>query len=82
MANIVLDATGLRCPEPVLKIAAKSAVFKSVKAGKTVAGIPAVDAASWRRQQAIAAKLVELRRKVIALEKRMASLTDSEDERE
>ena len=25
MANTVLDATGVRCPEPVLKIAAKSA---------------------------------------------------------
>lgn len=25
MANVVLDALGLRCPEPVLKIAVKSA---------------------------------------------------------
>ena len=29
MATVILDATGIRCPQPVLKIAAKSADLKS-----------------------------------------------------
>lgn len=51
------------------RVAAKSAVFKSVPAGATVAGIPAVDAAAWRRQQALAGRLAELRRRLRALER-------------
>jgi UDP-3-O-[3-hydroxymyristoyl] glucosamine N-acyltransferase len=54
-----------------VQVAAKSAVFKSVEAGKTVAGIPAIDAGAWRRQQAIASKLDGLRKRLIALEKQL-----------
>jgi UDP-3-O-[3-hydroxymyristoyl] glucosamine N-acyltransferase len=50
------------------QVAAKSAVFKSVPSGKTVAGIPAGDAAGWRRQQALTRRLPELFRRLRALE--------------
>jgi len=61
-----------------VQVAAKSAVFKSVEAGRKVAGIPATDAGAWRRQQAIAAKLVEIRKRLINLEKRLDRLVDPE----
>ena len=51
-----------------VQVAAKSAVFKSVPAGRTVAGIPAVDAGSWRRQQALLKRLADLRSRVRRLE--------------
>jgi UDP-3-O-[3-hydroxymyristoyl] glucosamine N-acyltransferase len=50
------------------QVAAKSAVFKSVPSGQTVAGIPAGDAAGWRRQQALTRRLAELFRRLKALE--------------
>ncbi|MGB6847460.1 MAG: UDP-3-O-(3-hydroxymyristoyl)glucosamine N-acyltransferase, partial [Thermoanaerobaculia bacterium] len=50
------------------QVAAKSAVFKSVPSGKTVAGIPAGDAAGWRRQQALTRRLAEMFRRLRALE--------------
>ena len=46
------------------QVAAKSAVFKDVAEGAQVAGIPAVEAATWRRQQALVARLEEMRRRV------------------
>jgi UDP-3-O-[3-hydroxymyristoyl] glucosamine N-acyltransferase len=52
------------------RVAAKSAVFKDVEAGRQVAGIPAQDAMAWRRQQAAAAKLDDLRKRVAELERR------------
>ncbi len=52
-----------------VQVAAKSAVFKSVEAGKKVAGIPATDASSWLRQQAMVARLVELGRRIAILER-------------
>lgn len=52
------------------QVAAKSAVFKSVPSGKTVAGIPAGDAAAWRRQQALTRRLAELFRRLRALEEK------------
>ncbi len=61
-----------------VQVAAKSAVFKSVDAGKTVAGIPAIDAGAWRRQQAIASKLDDLRKRLIAVEKRLHSTSGTE----
>lgn len=53
------------------RVAAKSAVFKSVEAGRTVAGIPAIEASRWRRVQAVTAKLDEMRRRLRALERRL-----------
>ncbi len=54
-----------------VQVAAKSAVFKSVGAGKKVAGIPAIDAGAWRRQQAVVRRLVEIRKRLVRLEKRL-----------
>jgi UDP-3-O-[3-hydroxymyristoyl] glucosamine N-acyltransferase len=50
------------------QVAAKSAVFKSVPAGKKVAGIPAVEASAWRRQQALVRRLADLSRRLRRLE--------------
>ncbi len=52
-----------------VQVAAKSAVFKSVEAGKKVAGIPATEASSWLRQQALVRRIVELRRRIATLER-------------
>lgn len=54
--------------EDGVQVAAKSAVFKSVGATKKMAGIPAVDAAAWRRQQALVGRLVELKKRLERLE--------------
>ena len=54
------------------RVSAKSAAFKSVPAGSTVAGIPAVETARWRRSQALIGRLDELRRRVRALERELA----------
>ena len=62
-----------------VQVAAKSAVFKSVDAGKKVAGIPATDASSWLRQQAMVARLVELGRRIATLE-RSAGRGEQENE--
>ncbi|MGB5814733.1 MAG: UDP-3-O-(3-hydroxymyristoyl)glucosamine N-acyltransferase, partial [Thermoanaerobaculia bacterium] len=58
-------------------VAAKSAVFKSVPSGMTVAGIPAGDAAGWRRQQALTRRLAEMFRRLRALE---AKIMGAEEE--
>lgn len=58
------------------RVAAKSAVFKDVAEGDQVAGIPAVEAGRWRRQQAILGKLEELMRRVRRLEDELGSRTD------
>lgn len=49
-------------------ILAKTAVFKDVEAGKQVAGIPAVEAAQWRRTAAMMGKLDSLRKRLASLE--------------
>ena len=49
-------------------VAAKSAVFKSLEAGRKVAGVPATDLPAWRRQQARIAKLEEMARRLRQLE--------------
>jgi len=59
-------------------VAAKSAVFKSVAQGKKVAGIPAVDAGKWRRQQALIGRLDDLRKRLLKLESRLSSIEDQE----
>lgn len=53
------------------RVAAKSAVFKNVGNGEQVAGIPALDAGRWRRQQAILSHLQELLRRVRRLEEEL-----------
>lgn len=52
-----------------VKVAAKSAVFQEVEAGKEMAGIPAVELGSWRRQQALVRRLPELRSRLRKLER-------------
>lgn len=49
-------------------VAATSVVFRSVAAGEAVAGTPARDARGWRRQQAVAARLTDLRSRLRKLE--------------
>lgn len=46
-----------------VQVAAKSAVFQGVEAGRKVAGIPAVDLKQWRRQVIAAARAVAPRRR-------------------
>jgi len=55
-------------------IAAKSAVFADVGDRAVVAGIPAIDHRAWKRAQAQAKALPELRARVRALETRIAAL--------
>ncbi len=55
------------------RVAAKSAVFKDVAAGEQVAGIPAIAAGRWRRQQALQHRLEDMHRRIAALEKRLGS---------
>lgn len=50
------------------RVAAKSAVYQSVAAGTTVAGIPAQPIAAWRRQQALLRRLAEIWRRLLRLE--------------
>lgn len=51
-------------------VGSKSAVFRSVEAGRMVAGIPATDMAAWRRQQALVRRLEDMRRRLRALEEK------------
>lgn len=62
-----------------VQVAAKSAVFKSVEAGNRVAGIPAGDAAAWLRQQALAARLGEMNRRLGRLEAKLEEAKKGED---
>lgn len=61
------------------RVAAKSAVFKNVPDGEQVAGIPAIDAGQWRRQQALIGRLQEMQRRIKALEERIG-LSPARDE--
>lgn len=56
-----------------VQVAAKSAVMQSVEAGERVSGIPAGDLGQWRRQVAAQHRLVDLMRRVRALERRLAA---------
>jgi UDP-3-O-[3-hydroxymyristoyl] glucosamine N-acyltransferase len=57
-----------------VKVAAKAAVFDDVPAGSTVAGAPAVDIGVWRRSQALARRLPELRDRLRRIEARLDRL--------
>lgn len=61
-----------------VQVAAKSAVLQSVEAGRRVAGIPAVEIAAWRRQQALARRIGDLRSRLLRLERRMARGAEEE----
>jgi len=55
-------------------VAAKSAVFADQSDGAFVAGVPAIDHRRWKRSQAVAARLPELRREVRELRERLNAL--------
>lgn len=55
-------------------VAAKTAVFDDVPAGSFVAGIPATDHRIWKRSQALARRLPDLRARVLDLESRLARI--------
>ena len=55
-----------------VQVASKSAVFKSAESGSRLAGIPATNMPAWRRQQALAARLPELVRRLRAIERQLA----------
>ena len=59
-------------------VAAKSAVFDDVPAGAFVAGIPAVDHRAWKRAQAWARRVPEIRAALRALESRIEALERAE----
>lgn len=63
-------------------VAAKSAVLQDLPAGSFVSGIPATDHRRWKRAQAVAAKLPELRSEMRALRERLAALERRLDDEE
>lgn len=63
-----------------VRVASKSAVYETVAAGETMAGIPAVPIAGWRRQQALVRRLAELWRRLRALERRAGGGGDDPEE--
>jgi len=62
------------------RVGGKSAVFDDVRPGAQVAGIPAIDASRWRRQVALLARLPEIRRRLAALERRIAGRPGDPDD--
>jgi UDP-3-O-[3-hydroxymyristoyl] glucosamine N-acyltransferase len=54
-----------------VQVAAKSAALASVEPGTVVAGIPAVELRTWRRQVALLSRLQEMSRRLRAIEKRL-----------
>ena len=64
-----------------VQVGAKSAVFKSVDPGRKIAGIPAGEMGAWRRQQALVARLGELKKRLERLEAKVGS-TEVEEQGE
>jgi UDP-3-O-[3-hydroxymyristoyl] glucosamine N-acyltransferase len=54
-----------------VQVAAKSAALASVEPGTVVAGIPAVELRTWRRQVALLSRLQEMSRRLRAIEKQL-----------
>ncbi len=54
-----------------VQVASKSAVFKSVEAGKRLAGIPAIDSMTWRRQQVRLRRLQNMEERLARLERKL-----------
>ena len=57
-------------------VAAKAAVFADLPDGSFVSGIPAMDHRRWKRAQAVAARLPELRKDVRELRAKLAELEE------
>jgi len=55
-------------------VASKSAVYEDLPEKSFVAGIPAMDHRVWKKAQAIYARLPEMRRRIMELEDRMATV--------
>ena len=62
------------------RAAAKSAVLQDVPDGALVAGIPAIPMSTWRRAQAVFARLPEILRRLRALERRVPETRDREED--
>lgn len=60
------------------RVSAKSAVLRDVGPGEDVAGIPAVPAGAWRRQQALLRRLAELAARLRRLERRAGGAGEEE----
>jgi UDP-3-O-[3-hydroxymyristoyl] glucosamine N-acyltransferase len=58
----------------------QSGVTNSLDPGAMVAGYPAIDAPDWRRASAVFRRLPELKRRIEALESRLAELAGGEDD--
>lgn len=61
-----------------VQVAAKSAVMQDVEPGQVVAGIPAVPAPLWRRQQALLRRLADWRSRLRRLEQRLEGRGEEE----
>jgi UDP-3-O-[3-hydroxymyristoyl] glucosamine N-acyltransferase len=55
-------------------VASKSAVYEDLPDKAFVAGIPAMDHRAWKKAQALYARLPEMRRRLLELEERVASM--------
>lgn len=60
------------------RVSAKSAVLRDVEPGEDVAGIPAVPAGAWRRQQALLRRLGEWSARLRRLERRIGGSREEE----
>ena len=63
-----------------VRVGAQSGIAKSIPAGQTVSGSPAIDHRDWLKNCQILSRLPELRKKIINLEKRLAELEEGTEE--
>lgn len=62
-----------------VRVGAQSGVAKSIPAGQTVSGSPAIPHRDWLKNSQILSRLPELRKKIINLEERLAALEQTSD---
>jgi UDP-3-O-[3-hydroxymyristoyl] glucosamine N-acyltransferase len=62
-----------------VRVGAQSGIAKSIPAGQTVSGSPAIDHRAWLKNCHILSRLPELRKKIMDLEKGLASLEEKTD---
>jgi UDP-3-O-[3-hydroxymyristoyl] glucosamine N-acyltransferase len=62
-----------------VRVGAQSGIAKSIPAGQTVSGSPAIDHRDWLKNCNILSRLPELRKKIMDLEKGLASLEEKTD---
>lgn len=65
-----------------VQVAAKSALLRDAQPGERVAGIPAVDLKSWRRQTVLLSRLGDLGRRLAKIEARLAAQARDEEAEE